>query len=275
MTEQVTARRVALNLVRVSPRRGIGVGHLIEVGALFGFAPNAMRVALTRLSAQGLLESDGPGTYRLGAAAQGLSEYAEQWRRGEARVRPWKGAFIAVALPAKPLRRERRASLAALNRLGFADGFGGLWVRPDNLREPADATRQRLYALGLEDAAELMVVDQLGERLRSRLAGLWPVARLAREYKKRIKALQASLDRLPTLPHAESLVQTFMLGGEAIRLLATDPLLPAELMPSTARAELTELMLRYDRAGHAVWRKLPSGRAARPTVHRGSDARAN
>jgi len=261
MVANVTARRVALNLVRVSPRRAIEVRHLIEIGKLFGLAPNAMRVALTRLSAQGLLESDERGSYRLGPDARELSEYVEQWRRGEARMRPWKGAMLAVVLPAKPVRRERRASLSALERVGFVEGVGGLWVRPDNLREPIDGTRQRIASLGLEDGAELLVADRLSERLQAQLADSWPVARLQRDYTKSLKALRRSLERLPTMPQEQALVQSFLLGGEAIRVLASDPLLPPEIMPCAKRAELTELMLRYDQAGHAVWRKL-SGRSA-------------
>jgi hypothetical protein len=49
-----------------------------------------------------------------------------------------------------------------------------------------------------------------------------------------------------------------LLGGEAIRVLATDPLLPEQIMQGQTRADLTETMLRYDAIGHALWRDFAS-----------------
>jgi hypothetical protein len=55
------------------------------------------------------------------------------------------------------------------------------------------------------------------------------------------------------MPRAQAVVETFLRGGAAIRTLALDPLLPEELMPGDDRRELTEKMLRYDRAGREIW----------------------
>ena len=258
MAESVTARGVVLNLVRVSPRRAIAVRQLIEVGALFGFAAGAVRVAVARLTAQGLLESDERGSYRLGPAARSVGEHVEQWRRGEARMRAWGGGFLAVILPPKPQRRARRASLRALARMGFAEGPGGLWLRPDNLRVPFDASRARLQDLGLEAEAELFVADRFSAGQRAQIEGLWPVTQLQKVYARNVRALERSLARLPSMPHDQALVQSFLLGGEAIRVLARDPLLPPQIMPCEGRAELTARMLRYDEVGHEIWRRLPA-----------------
>ena len=47
-----------------------------------------------------------------------------------------------------------------------------------------------------------------------------------------------------------------MLGGQAIRLLAFDPLLPEEFCSGDERRKLTEAMLDYDEYGRRMWRKL-------------------
>jgi phenylacetic acid degradation operon negative regulatory protein len=244
-----------LNLARVTPQRSLSIRQLIAIGGLFGLNANAMRVAVTRLTAEGLLESDERGSYRLGPAAAAMHEHVEEWRRGEARVRPWKGDFVAVSLPAATARAERRASLRALARLGLREALPGIWIRPDNLRLALDATHERLSALGLEEGSELFRARDFSERLAARFAAeLWPLRGLQRSYESAQRNLERSLEQLAGMPRETALVQSYLLGGEAIRVLATDPLLPEQIMPTEPRARLTETMLRYDAVGHALWK---------------------
>jgi phenylacetic acid degradation operon negative regulatory protein len=257
-----TPRSVVLNLVRVAPRQALPIGRLVEVGALFGFTGNALRVAVTRLSAEGLLESDERGWYRLGPAAAPLQAHVEDWRRGEARMRPWKGEWLAVALGAKAARTVRRGSLRALGRLGLCEGLPGLWLRPDNLAQPFAETVARLRGLGLEDAAQPFRARDFDESLSQRLGACWPTRALQQGYERCARNLERSLAQLDAMSRQTALVQSFLLGGEAIRVLASDPLLPEAIMPGDARRELTALMLRYDAAGHRVWR----GVATRPEL---------
>jgi phenylacetic acid degradation operon negative regulatory protein len=52
------------------------------------------------------------------------------------------------------------------------------------------------------------------------------------------------------------MVECFTLGGQAIRLLAFDPLLPAPIVDEGQRRSLVEAMRRYDRAGRRTWRRF-------------------
>ena len=174
MSAAVTPRSVVLNLVRVSNRRAVSVRRLVAVGELFGFSANALRVAIARLISDRLLRSDARGWYRLGPAAMAVHAHVEDWRRGEARMRPWKGEWLAVALAPAADRAARRASLHALGRLGLREAMPGLWLRPDNLREALTVTTERLQALGLEDSAELFRARDFGQALTRRLhAVVW------------------------------------------------------------------------------------------------------
>ena len=76
-----------------------------------------------------------------------------------------------------------------------------------------------------------------------------------------LRELERSLRQLPSMPRQAALVQSYLVGGAAIRLLATDPLLPDAIMPAQPRAELTERMAEYDRIGHRLWNE-----AARPEL---------
>jgi phenylacetic acid degradation operon negative regulatory protein len=53
----------------------------------------------------------------------------------------------------------------------------------------------------------------------------------------------------------EALVESFLVGGAAIRSLARDPLLPDEIAPGDHRRALTDAMRDYDRRGRALWNR--------------------
>ena len=61
----------------------------------------------------------------------------------------------------------------------------------------------------------------------------------------------------------EARLETFTLGGQGINLLAKDPLLPAAMVDTGARAQLWQTMLTYDRVGQAYW---AGARSARETT---------
>ncbi len=49
------------------------------------------------------------------------------------------------------------------------------------------------------------------------------------------------------------MVETFRVGGQAIRQLVLDPLLPREMLDPEARSRLLAAMIEYDRFGRAFW----------------------
>ncbi|MDD9941660.1 MAG: hypothetical protein OXU20_11510 [Myxococcales bacterium] len=253
----VTPRSVVLNTTRVAPERALPVLRLVEIGGLFGFTGNAMRVAIARLCGAGMLERDERGFYRVGAAAAALGAHVDEWRRGEARVRPWDGGFLAVALGSTRDRRARRASLRALVRMGMREALPGLWLRPDNLAASMEQTHERLAELGLDSGAPTFRCRDLDESLARRLrTEVWPVEALQAAHGRALEGLERSLARLASISREEALVETYLAGSEAIRVLASDPLLPDEIMPSGPRRALTERMLAYDAIGHRLWNEM-------------------
>ncbi len=50
------------------------------------------------------------------------------------------------------------------------------------------------------------------------------------------------------------MVETFLLGGRAIRQLVLDPLLPEPIVAAGERRELVQALRDYDRAGRGCWR---------------------
>jgi phenylacetic acid degradation operon negative regulatory protein len=246
-------KALLLGLLRVSPRP-LAVRQLVAIGALFGLGGGAVRVALTRLVAAGLVASDERGSYRLAAEADPVSRWADGWRAGERRLRAWTGAWLCVWHPRGGERGERARSHRALARLGLGEGRDGLWLRPDNLRARTAEIAAQLDQLGLAPGAVLFAArDFPAEVVSGWVGGLWPIRSIADRQVRALRDIERSRTRLAGLARKRALAETFLVGGAAIRALVRDPLLPDEVASGQHRRELTEAMLDYDRRGRAVW----------------------
>ncbi|MFW6049630.1 MAG: PaaX family transcriptional regulator [Myxococcota bacterium] len=255
----MTAKQVVLEVLSANPgtQRPVPVRILIRAAAIFGIAENSVRVALARLCAEERLESPARGLYRLGAAARPLHERVVSWRSLEDLVGPWDGSFIGVHTAGLP--RTSRAAVRARERAvtlwGFRTLVPGLEVRPANLRAGVDGARERLRQLGLEATAPVARLTDLGP-LEPQARGLWDGAELVRLYQQTTAALSSSMARLGVLPLQDAVRESFLLGREAIRVLVKDPLLPEPLVRVEERQRLAHTMRRYDREGHALWRRF-------------------
>jgi len=251
----VTPRSMVLDLLRVAAPNEVSVRALVDVGGMFGLEGNATRVALTRLISRGLVEPARRGWYRLAASAQPVNELVEEWRLGERRMTKWRGDWLAVWQPRVASRSAQARSVGALERLGFVAGPKPLWLRPNNLAPRVDGTRRRLVQLGLADDAEVFVMSELSTTLAEQIGGSWPAKTIRARLRKTAADLRRSAARINSLSHERALVETFMLGGAAIRWLSVDPLLPEELLNGDDRRALTQQMLAYDKLGRDLWRQ--------------------
>jgi phenylacetic acid degradation operon negative regulatory protein len=215
-----------LDLLQSTRGRSMPVRALVEAGALLGLAENGVRVALARLVARGLVERDGPGRYRLAPSAQPISKRVGGWTSADQRAVRWDGAWLGVLTQgrANGERAARRSDSRALAFLGFARLTPGLWIRPDNLRGGVAAAREALHELGLDPHVSVLRLTDLDA---------------------------AKLERLTP---AAAMIETFLIGGRAIRQIALDPCLPEAIAPEKERRALVAAMREYDRAGRACWR---------------------
>jgi phenylacetic acid degradation operon negative regulatory protein len=248
-----TAKSVILDLLSTVKGRALPVRALIGAGELFGIRDNALRVALARLRAAGLVTSDEPGLYRLGARAEAVNRLAASWRAAERGVRAgWSGDWLAVATAGLP-RSRQLAGARALAFLGCRELRPGLAVRPDNLVGGVDGARRELYELGLDADAEVFGLHDLAPDTATRAAALWNTAAIRLGYRRTIADLERSERRLATLPRERAMAESFLLGGRAIRQIVFDPRLPDALVPAAERRALVDALLRYDRVGRAYW----------------------
>ncbi len=263
----MTAKSLTLDLLSTCGKVAAPVRALIDAAALFGIADNALRVALARLHAEGLVVRDERGRYRLGPTALGVNQQIVGWRSIDQRVRPWSGDWIGVhsgpaGTPGKRSRDRLRADLQRarpLRLLGFRTLSPGLDIRPDNLEGGSAFVAERLANLGLdlsvaaEPLTTLFGMTSLDSEIDSVARKLWDTEQLRRDSLALIARLEASAKRLPTLPREVAMRESFELGGEGIRQLVVDPLLPESIAPTSVRRALSDAMHRYDRLGRRCW----------------------
>jgi phenylacetic acid degradation operon negative regulatory protein len=266
-----SAKSLILDLLQSLRGRSMPVRALVEAGELFGLAENGVRVALARLLARGLVERDVPGRYRLSAGAQPVSRRVGGWSSAETRALRWSGDWIGVLVHglSRSDRAGRRRDARALAFLGFEELDSGLLIRPDNLRGGIAQTRRELYELGLDPAARVLVMSRLDEKTEARARRLWDGAALVRAQREACEAIERSAARLPRLRREAAMIETFLVGGRAIRQIALDPCLPEAIASESERRALVAAMREYDRAGRAHWREFMR---AHDAPHRSSPA---
>lgn len=225
------------------------VADLIRRGAVMGLDGAAMRVALGRMTREGVVAQPERGRYAIGPAGAALDRRARGWAAAGQRMRPWAGRWLLVLADhlGRSDKRQVRRRERALTLYGFRPAPGA-WVRPDNLAD-GDLPAQ-MHAIGLDSRATVVrdaLVGADGWRT------LWPIADLEAAYRFWVGEMVASQERLPMLAPDAAARESLLLGQAVIRAINRDPLLPAELIDTGARDAMIAAMRRYDAVGKACW----------------------
>ncbi len=254
---RISAKSLALDLLStMPPQYPVAVSALLRGAAVLGIGENSMRVALARLRARGLVESDERGLYRLSPIAEPVNRIVRSWRSIEQSVASWDGSWLAIEMSDLPRddRKRSRLRMRALRLLGFEALTPALLIRPDNLKGGIGDVRERLTALGYSPAPMAFELAGLDSERDAHARSLWNVATLEAGYRSSRERLMKSIERLSSLSETEAMAETFLLGGEAVRRIVLDPLLPEPIVDTTARRALVDAMRRYDRIGRDCWK---------------------
>ncbi|MCH8498152.1 MAG: hypothetical protein LAT63_06730 [Marinobacter sp.] len=251
-------QRLLMNLLTAFGNQPITAQEGIQACELFGVSSNSTRVALARLSAEGLIESCGRARYRLTSRANALASEVQGWRLSLERLTSWQGEWLAVHTAElgrsdKPALRRRNRALQ-LN--GFAELRKDLYLRPANLAGGAAAMRSRLRRQGLETTALVASLDDLAPEDDAHARTLWDSSALEQGYRDTTRALVDWLDKMPELEPEDAARESFIIGDRAIRQWVFDPLLPDALVDAPLRAQFLAALLEFDAAGHGIWRRL-------------------
>lgn len=253
MKYNLKPKNLILSVLRVAKQPAVSIKTLVAIGELFGFSGNTIRVATTRLISGGKIESDERGFYRFSAGADPVNRHFDTWRDGESRMVPWDGSWICCLPPKLPSGSSAR-NKKSLGFLGFKEGLTGLWIRPNNLRLDVSGVARLLERFGLENGTELYKAEAFREKLDEQWRRyLWPIEDLKASGVEILKKIEKSRLKLSSMPLENAVVESFLVGSEAVHRLNMDPLLPGEMLDASVRIGLTEAMLDYDKIGVHIW----------------------
>jgi phenylacetic acid degradation operon negative regulatory protein len=237
----LTARSVLLSVLLGTQPPRLPVSLLVSTTELFGIAEGTTRTALSRMAAAGEVRAD-DGWYEL-TAPRLIERQARQSRSRLGERRPWDGHWIQVVVaPSSPRPpAERAARRVELTRSRLAELREGVWLRPDNLTEPAPEGDD-LLTFVCRPAS-----DPVG--LARALWDLDAWARHANELRGRLDDLVEPLEA----GERTALADGFVLSADVLRHLGADPLLPDELVsPRWPGDDLRMDYERYDAAYRSV-----------------------
>jgi phenylacetic acid degradation operon negative regulatory protein len=223
---------------------------LLEACSLLRFKPVAVRVALTRLAAAGLIESPERSRWQV-TRKSAWGRDVERWRTLKTRTRPWDGGWIVVL--AHGVSRSERVlrghTERALRHRGFRELRRDAFMRPANLAATLEDVRVDLIELGASSAIALLRADELGF---TPPLGPWRIA----DHQARLIAARRRMDALMKAPprDLDDACRAFWhVGREVIRLVNADPLLPPELADEVVRRHLVDRLAAYVAHGRNAW----------------------
>jgi phenylacetic acid degradation operon negative regulatory protein len=189
-----------------------------------------MRTALSRLVAAGDVSNDA-GTYALTDRLIARQEAQDAGRRTEAE--PWAGDWhTTIATADQRDLADRRTDRSLLVNARFGELRPDIWLRPANLPPPMLGADWLVTTGPLSGATHAELVTRL-----------WPleaIAATARQLLAELDAASATLDRADPA----SIPRAFALSAGIVRHLRSEPLLPAELVPTSWPMSI--LRRRYD-----------------------------
>lgn len=207
----------------VVPRAGsLGTGSLLDIFAGMGIGSGVVRTAVSRLAADGWLQSKRVGRssfYRLTSKGQESFAAAAERVYG-APPQAWDGRFHLI-LPEGGTDHD--AVRAALEGSGFGSAGPGIWIAPTTRQVPAEAASH----IQVKGCMSLDTARRLATRA-------WPLADTAAAYGRFLEAFAPLLDWIGSggrLSDLDTLVARILLVHEYRRVVLRDPQLPPALLP--------------------------------------------
>ena len=255
--EDVSARALVLSLMSSTDASPQAIGRLIHAAALFGIEASTLRVAVTRLIKDELLESPERGIYSPGPKAQALMRRVKQWEHVAGRMVDWNGDWL-VALTrhlGRSDRKQLRARERALALFGYQQTEEGFWVRPANLAGDLDGHRAGLTEIGADEDIILMRASDMAMAGPQDWASLWSPDALSRSYACAIDTMDKSMAALDGKAVDAAARETLLIGQPVIRAINFDPLLPPELGDQNGLLRMADKMRAYNKIGQACWQR--------------------
>lgn len=216
----------------------IWIGSLIQLLEVFGHNEQAVRVAVSRMAKQGLLQSERVGNksyYKL--TERGLNRVDEAAKRiYKLTPHEWDGKWRIVMYNIPEEKRQIRDELRKeLQWSGFGHLSSGCWVSPNNHEKAIDLLISKYQ---IEEYVHLFLSKYKGPRENAVLVeSCWPLAKIEEKYEEFIAEyskkyiVHQSIIQSGEMSDKECFMERIYLVHQYRKFLFIDPGLPKELLP--------------------------------------------
>lgn len=255
---EVSAKELVLSLLSASDHGQRNLSELKAAGDIFQIESTAIRMALSRLTKEDRVRQVARSIYAIGRAAEPLRDQGARWQDVPTARVAWNADWFC-ALTGHLGRTDRKALRSRARSMvlfGFRQAQTDVWVRPANLKASLAEIRQQQERLGLQAGVMHLHIREARLQAGMRWQELWDTCQLERNYEAAINAMQTSLGGLSEKAREARAQETFLVGQSVLKLLNTDPLLPAEMIDDELLLSVCETMRRYDEFGKEAWSEV-------------------
>lgn len=256
-TVEHDARRTVLTLMNAMGGTA-SVARLLRATDILGVEQGAVRMALTRLKSKKVLENPRRGVWSLSADGHSTRGYVDAWRIIQSRVMSWdEHSWVAYrASGSFQDTASGRARARTTRILGMRQWQHNLWVRPNNLVAEVVGLRARILAQADSQDDLVFLIQGLSQSDATTIRGLWDVSGLEAQYVSCVERMNAARSAAKEQSLDLAARNVYEVGDSVIRTLAIDPLLPADMIDTSLRAECIEVLRSFDVFGRHLWRQV-------------------
>ncbi|CAM4257671.1 hypothetical protein F901_02525 [Acinetobacter dispersus] len=259
---KMNARDLIIDLLLGLQGRAISIKQIIIAARLFEISENSIRVAVTRLSSDGVIEAIERGVYQFSLQSHEWANVMLNRKHGIKQTKVWGNQYLAVFTG--ELGRVDRTALnrreRALKHFGFKELEQGIYIRPDNLVITFDQLISELKTSGLENSAKICQIGHFDAHTLVLIPTLWPTQTLNLNYEKYSQMIQKWLSTVDQLSLEDAARESLLLGRQTISLLMNDPLLPEGFVDVQLREQFAQSVQQLDQTGLDAWQKFYESR---------------
>jgi phenylacetic acid degradation operon negative regulatory protein len=237
-------------------RDTVSLAGLLRFTRALGHSDNSVRMALSRLVAEDLVERDGRGCYTYGSAGHRRHLEMVGWHQSAMRVDTrWDGSWIALFINDKMTKSDIRAARLA----GFRSYDDRLMVRPGNVSGSLTTVTTAIpegFANGQYWATRL---SDLTHDQQQSFGALYDSEQIMLGYNA-LMQLELPMKKVKNLQSLNDMVTTtYVTGRKAVVSIVSDPLLPKEMIDVALRAKAIKRAKQYYDKSSKYWAMLIDG----------------
>ena len=256
MNYKINARHLILDLLYASHDATASIKRILYAAHLLGISDNSVRVAVSRLNQENMIQTCERGIYQLVEKKFDTSVIRLIKSPKMQLMEQWDGVYYVIYTA--HLGRVDRTALSkrekTLHYYGFKPLEQHLYLRPANLGLPQELLKEQMIQFGCEPEIRMFQATQF--QSEAEIMRLWDIEALNMGYQQVIGTVQAWFEAYPNLALEQAAISAFYMAKKAIFNLRADPLLPNHWVNAEQRMQCEYATQQIEHKGQQLWQEV-------------------